>query len=374
MNGKSARLGCLDGLKGIGACIVAFAWHYQHFGVTQWNALPIHKILPFEFDQGWLMVELFFMLSGFGIYMGYEERVRTHEVGFKDYILRRIGRLYPLFFASTLATIVLECMYMRVAGQTFVYPNFDLYHIFLNLLLMQDGYLGTEWSLNGPSWCVSICMMMYMLFYFVCYRVRERRHGCYAFAACVVLGLALVVMGLDCPLANVLVGRGTSCFAIGALIANAYCRGKLSPERGYAALMVVLAAGVLYRTHGEQVFGNLQLAFIVGVAPCIVIAAVSIPWLRAFLSLRPFVMLGKLSMALYLLHYPAQLLFKCTELYAQLDVDYSSMIVWSTYVLATLGIALAYDRILRPRYEPWVSGLLLNSASGTGCTDRESSN
>lgn len=361
----------MDGLKGIGICIVAFAWHYQHFGVTQWDALPIHKILPFVFDQGWLMVELFFMLSGFGIYMGYEERVRTHKIGFRDYILRRIGRLYPLFFASTLATIVFECMHIKATGQTFVYPNFDLYHVFLNLLLMQDGYLGTEWSLNGPSWCICICMMMYMLFYFVCYRVKERRHGCYAFAALAVIGLALVVLGLDYPLANVLVGRGMSCFAIGALIANAYCGGKLSPGRGYAALMVVLAACVLYRTHGVQAFGNLQLAFIVGIAPCIVIAAASIPWLKTFLSLRPFVMLGGISMALYLLHYPVQLLFKCTELYTQLGVDYSSMVVWSAYVLVTVGIAVAYDRVLRPRYEPWASRLLLNLALGTASDGRE---
>ena len=118
---------CLNGLKGIGAFIIAFMWHYQHF--INSTSGPLSKYFPLSFNYGYLMVEIFFILSGFGMMMGYCDRILEHKINFKDYIFKRLKKIYPLFLLTLLITAVLEFIYLRLNGSTFVYPNFDLYHL-----------------------------------------------------------------------------------------------------------------------------------------------------------------------------------------------------------------------------------------------------
>ena len=60
---KKLHLGAIDGMKGIGACIIAFFWHYQHFKPQ--DGSPFFSAFPMSYKYGSFMVELFFMLSGF---------------------------------------------------------------------------------------------------------------------------------------------------------------------------------------------------------------------------------------------------------------------------------------------------------------------
>ena len=59
---QSQHLYGIDGLKGIGACIVAFAWHYQHFKPQ--NGSPFYDFITFSYKYGWCMVELFLFPRG----------------------------------------------------------------------------------------------------------------------------------------------------------------------------------------------------------------------------------------------------------------------------------------------------------------------
>ncbi len=63
MSGQSRhRLVALDGIRGV-AALVVLLFHMQ---------LPI----PAQFDRGYLMVDLFFMLSGFVLTLSAEPRLR----------------------------------------------------------------------------------------------------------------------------------------------------------------------------------------------------------------------------------------------------------------------------------------------------------
>lgn len=356
----SIRFPQLDGLKGIGACIVAFCWHYRHFGIPV--QLPFCQYLPFSFQDGWLMVELFFMLSGFGMAIGYERRIRERSIGFIPYIMRRVRKLYPLFLLTTVMVIILEYAYQKSVGQTFIYPNFDIYHIFLNLFLIQDGYLGTEWSLNSPSWCISICLMLYIVFYLVCRNVKTLRHTYYCFAFLVLVGLSFIIVGSDGPLFNTLTGRGLSCFSIGVLISGLVFHGEsLDRKRiGYCCLIALLGCYVLFAVKGSARFGNLQLAYIIGLAPMVVVSSITIPWVGKLLSIKPFLELGKLSISIYLLHFPVQLTMRCVEVYGGVTFDYQSVLVWLVYAFVVLAVAELYTRVIRKKFEPWLLSLFVS--------------
>ena len=58
-NGETPKyLGSLDGLKGIGALLIACVWHYQHLGPKEGS--PFFVIFRPFYEQGDLLVELFF--------------------------------------------------------------------------------------------------------------------------------------------------------------------------------------------------------------------------------------------------------------------------------------------------------------------------
>lgn len=98
-NGR-IRLSSLDGLRGICALLIALGFHYSAHFLRQsspplffdniiWSVLARH---------GWLLVELFFMMSGFVIAYSYKMKVMQKEISFEAFFLRRIKHIYPVFF------------------------------------------------------------------------------------------------------------------------------------------------------------------------------------------------------------------------------------------------------------------------------------
>ncbi len=97
------RLGVINGLRGI--AILAVIWH--HFGLVAptWRApsvagwpLPWASLL----SNGWLGVNLFFMLSGLVLYLPYAQGARSLEGphAVRDFYRRRAQRLLPLYYVS----------------------------------------------------------------------------------------------------------------------------------------------------------------------------------------------------------------------------------------------------------------------------------
>ena len=62
---------CLNTLKFFASISIAFLWHYNDF-VTR--NFPFGYKFLWSYKKGFIFVELFFMLSGFGMFMGYGKR------------------------------------------------------------------------------------------------------------------------------------------------------------------------------------------------------------------------------------------------------------------------------------------------------------
>ncbi|MBO9712579.1 acyltransferase [Sphingomonas sp.] len=80
----------LDALRGIAAMAV-LAYHL---------AMPA----PFRFANGYLAVDLFFLLSGFVIAHAYGARLTTGDMGFVTFLKVRFIRLWPLYAIATVAS------------------------------------------------------------------------------------------------------------------------------------------------------------------------------------------------------------------------------------------------------------------------------
>jgi peptidoglycan/LPS O-acetylase OafA/YrhL len=144
MNLTNHRYETLDGLRGVAALSVMFA----HFGLY----LGI-----FSAPNGFMAVDMFFIMSGFVISYSYGDRLRRGMSAW-TYLYRRVVRLYPMFIIGLLLGCAL--LYGAVYGGTIGYPTADilrgvtlnaLYIPFLNALTVY-GVTGEIFPANPPYW------------------------------------------------------------------------------------------------------------------------------------------------------------------------------------------------------------------------------
>ena len=154
------RIPAIDVLKGLSAFAIAFIFHYQHFGQN----CTITSFFELVRNYGYLLVDLFFALSGFGIALGYQDKIKNHKTTFNDFIKKRLAKFYPTHLITLIIVLLIQSQIHKIGGHFFIYQNNNLWHFLTNLILFQNGILGTEWSFNGPSWCLSIFLFCYIVF------------------------------------------------------------------------------------------------------------------------------------------------------------------------------------------------------------------
>lgn len=341
---ESRREASLDGLRGLGACIIAFVWHYQHFGIAG-DASPFYRFMPLSYTWGWLAVELFFMLSGFGLTAGYKNRILAHRLPFSDFMKRRLCRLYPLHLITLILVAILQWIHISMTGATFVYPNFDLHHFVLNIFCLQNGFFQTGWSFNAPSWCLSIFLILYSLFFTLMYTSKDRLGIIIKFAVAAVCGTIILQQQLERPVLNSLVARGLTSFSVGVLLfmlQERFIHGE-RPKQITGALCVGILAVFypLLRYNGSAYAAHMQMLFIFLLAPTIAGGALYFRPLQRILCWKPLLFLGSISFEIYLLHFPAQCIIRILDISCGLNLNYASGVVWLLYASFVLLLAAA---------------------------------
>lgn len=89
----------LDGLRAL-AILLVMGCHFFGYFWSCYVKLELPRIAHFPFfEMGWTGVDLFFVLSGYLIGKQlWRERLTTGTVNFKEFILRRGFRIWPLFY------------------------------------------------------------------------------------------------------------------------------------------------------------------------------------------------------------------------------------------------------------------------------------
>jgi peptidoglycan/LPS O-acetylase OafA/YrhL len=336
---------CLSTLKFILSFNIAFVYHYKHFPVK--NGLPFANLFKWSYSKGLILVELFFMLSGFGMFLGYGEKIIKRELTFKQYIMKRILKLYPLFFLTTILITILEIWHKHLTGKTFIYGNFDCWHFFMNLILCQDGIFGTEFSFNGPSWCISICFILYIIHFAIMYFSKEKINAIYSYIILAFIGLSIISMRWNYPfILNQMVGRGLSCFSIGVILANIYLiSDKLNTTLiGYLSLIILTLYYLFYYTRYNLIIGNFRFVFIMIISPLIIFSCLYVSWINKFLSKKPMIFLGSLSINIFLLHFIVQCIIINIDLNFKIRLNYSLKKIWLLYCFSTIIVSFIYNK------------------------------
>lgn len=141
----------IDGLRGIVALIIALFHFERYFPFGNYRV----------FATGYLGVEFFFVLSGFLLSLGYDNKIKTGQFLIKDTIRKRMIRLYPPYFV---ATFLLISLYSKLwfNDNIIMWLKSDGSHIsgFLSeLFCIQTTGISNFNYINYPAWYVSALLI-----------------------------------------------------------------------------------------------------------------------------------------------------------------------------------------------------------------------
>ena len=169
MQHRAEYLTNLTPLRGIAALLVAVF----HFEMAIARFVSVRFTMFFE--KCYLMVDLFFIMSGFIILHVYKESF-AYQIkwdNFRKYLVARFARIYPLHFFSLLLLVVLVISF----SPSGTYPNAieNPWAIPTGFLLLHSYYIHNIYTWNIPSWSISAEWAAYLLFPFMALFINKKK-------------------------------------------------------------------------------------------------------------------------------------------------------------------------------------------------------
>ena len=274
---RGERFQELDGLRGLAALSVLL-FHY----LSRYDQMYTPRgDVPFGFPYGANGVALFFIISGFVIFMTLK-RCKTAS----DFVVSRFSRLYPAYWAAALLTYAVGSV-CPLPGQ-----HYTTIQLILNATMLQ-GFMNVE-SIDGVYWSlnVELCFYAVMLGLFLSGMLHNTVRLCLVWLAAAQSTYWLSILGIDVPwkIQQVFILAYAELFVAGIVFYEIYADG-INKTR---AVLLVLCFFVHIIEHGAA-----------SIPPALVIfalVAIAVSGRAWFLGVRPLVWLGTISYALYLIH------------------------------------------------------------------------
>ena len=249
------------------------------------------------------------------------------------YILR-FSRLYPLYFVTFIFVAILQMMAYSTRGAFIIYPMNNLRHFFLSLFFASNWGLQLGFSFNAPTWSVSVEILLYAGFFLVALAVGKRIVVC------------LIMMGLGAWMSNHQVadiGWGLYGFFAGGLAFLLYERwGRGAngwPPVLFALGLMILSAMAIYGLSSSGMSPLQEALLFGGCFPSLVFLLAAVQNFSHGAG-RSFKIIGDITYATYLLHFPVQLSVILITGYLGIALDYTNMVWLVLFMGAVILISL----------------------------------
>jgi len=279
---KNQRIDWLDSLRGVAILLVAL-YHFtarypQKYGWAKFADAPLFRLY-----FGWTGVELFFMISGFIIYLSIQ-----NKKGPAEFLTARLSRLVPPYWAAIVIMVAIEPLHAMVFSTPLRHAPVD---VAINLTMATE-LVGAP-LLDGVFWTLFVELRFYILFAVVWQFVDLRkRHSFYASYLLVLAAASGTAFGL--PLGGDFILFPIFWLGIGAC--KLWEKGLTIWEFMALGFITTLSTS-LVNWQGREIFVAIP-----------VFCALFLLSQRAFLHagaakiLRPLALLGRISYSFYLLH------------------------------------------------------------------------
>jgi len=343
----------LESLRGLAALTVVIF----HFGVGS------HFNNPFTLN-GFLLVDFFFVLSGFVIALSYLHRL-SNITSLLTFQKKRFWRLYPLhllmlvvFFGFNLAKYILSDQ-IQFAKPAFS-EDFFLEFLF-NLLLLHNWVLPTL-TLNVPSWSISAEFFTYLIFGITVLFVKNRTFFCTISAIFVITsGYLLFQMGWQPEIGGPL--RCIYGFFIGVIMYLIHESSKKLTFTSSIPGVMLLCVSIWSIYNGTTYLDSyVFLPPLFGLVVMVISKTAQDTAISKILSHKTLVWLGTISYGVYMIHYAVifiigNILMRLFGVPFLPGVGYEFSSVWIADLIMIVAIAatlllahLSHTKLEKPLY------------------------
>ena len=162
----------LESLRGLAAILVAL-FHFRDSSKS--------LIIDNQFIQnGWVMVDFFFVLSGFVIAYTYSEKILSFR-NLINFQIRRFLRLYPLHLFTLFLMLGLEFLQLikefitKQTGEGAAFSYNDPISFFHNIFLTQ-AIFNNKLTFNNPSWSISTEFITYFIYAIIILFIKNTKY------------------------------------------------------------------------------------------------------------------------------------------------------------------------------------------------------
>jgi len=328
-NPQKARIGELDALRGLAAAAVMVYHFTGHYGRNIGHLDRPLFTLPF----GSYGVQLFFMISGFVIFMTLE-KTRTAM----DFVASRFSRLYPAYWAS----IAITSLFVYTIGMPD--QRLPLSDLAANITMIQS--LLHYQHLDGSYWTLQIELLFYsqMMFWFAFGQLQRMTWIIAIWLSLSITYEVLSTLGVHVSwtLGQVLILEHIPFFSLGILFY------RLHKERGAQGrrenhLLIAASIGVIASTQ--------PVAYLTVALLCTGVFYLFIHSRLRWLQSAPFTFLGAISYSLYLLH---QVIGFDIIWHLEHDAHWSSTAAIFVAMAVTVGLATMVTYLVERPAMRWI--------------------
>lgn len=287
----SAKLVELESLRGLAALLVVF------YHIPKWNPMLNAGVV----NNAYLMVELFFVLSGFVIFNAYAEKICVRKDLLRFQLLR-FGRLYPVHLLFLLAFLAIETTKYFAEARLGIsvhnsrpFEENDFGAFAKNIFLVQAVLPDQPVTFNYPAWSISVEFYTYLAFGLVVLFLGEAKHMLFALIATA----SLVMLGMGWTFGSENLLRCLAGFFVGCLTAQAIRNTKLKLP-GYVSLIVMALIVIFLQLKPAKHFDMVVYFLTSALVASLILAPQGL--LNRILSFRALVWLGAISYSVYMSH------------------------------------------------------------------------
>lgn len=310
--GHNEYFAALDGFRGLLALFVAI---YHTIWLSNINSMAF-------FNNGAVIIDLFFALSGFLMFRLYEDRLGNGGEA-KAFIKRRFARLYPLHFFMLMVFVAFAVL--RLVAHKVGIAEHDVGEILPFTTGAHDGWasllsnltlthaMGFHDSLtfNPPAWTISAEFFTYFVFMGIMLWARPKKYIHFIWLGGVSIAiyalLSMLKPSLDITY-DYAFFRCVAGFLIGMISAKLYdvlkSRAESLKKRGQTLIFSVLEMITLAGSTAFVIFCSGKGQFFV--APILLVFMVVFAFdggiISRVMSARPFRYLAKISYSTYMTH------------------------------------------------------------------------
>jgi peptidoglycan/LPS O-acetylase OafA/YrhL len=300
---EKSNIAALTSIRGLAAWWVVL-FHFKE-RLPLGNLAPLGKFLA----QGYLAVDLFFVLSGFVIFLNYGSYFEAMtRRSLAQFFTARLARIYPLHAFMMLAFLLNPLALIFSSSGHVDATRYDPVYFVLSLFLVQNWGFSLLLGWNIPAWSISTEAFAYLLFPAFAYFVCKSSPKPLTMAVMSAIFLALLAgtyyttgeASIGDEIAKYGVLRCSLQFLVGASLCRIYVSAQMSSR--WWPLVLFAGFGGLCATYAFTVAPDylvMPAAFALLILALALADGRSVPVLKSSV----LVFLGTISYSTYLVHY-----------------------------------------------------------------------